>query len=102
MVSMADLIVLGGCVGIENAAKKAGHKVTVPFTPGRGDASQDQTDVYSFGLLEPRADGARITAQASDRRSQTRFNDVHMFRGAGHARAGRVLQRRELPGFDSR
>ena len=59
MVSMADLIVLGGCVGIENAAKKAGHKVTVPFTPGRGDASQDQTDVYSFGLLEPKADGFR-------------------------------------------
>ena len=59
MVSIADLIVLGGCVGIENAAKKAGHKVTVPFTPGRGDASQDQTDVYSFGLLEPKADGFR-------------------------------------------
>jgi len=59
MVSIADLIVLGGCVGIENAAKKAGHKVTVPFTPGRGDASQDQTDVHSFGLLEPKADGFR-------------------------------------------
>jgi len=59
MVSIADLIVLGGCVGIENAAKKAGHKVTVPFTPGRGDVSQDQTDVYSFGLLEPKADGFR-------------------------------------------
>ena len=59
MVSMADLIVLGGCVGVENAAKKAGHKVTVPFTPGRGDALQDQTDEYSFGLLEPKADGFR-------------------------------------------
>jgi len=58
-VSMADLIVLGGCVGIEKAAKKAGHKVAVPFTPGRGDASQDQTDTYSFGLLEPKADGFR-------------------------------------------
>jgi len=58
-VSMADLIVLGGCVGIEKAAKKAGHKVHVPFTPGRGDASQDQTDSYSFGLLEPKADGFR-------------------------------------------
>ncbi len=58
-VSIADLIVLGGCVGIENAAKKAGHKVTVPFTPGRSDASQDQTDVYSFSLLEPKADGFR-------------------------------------------
>ena len=59
MVSMADLIVLGGCVGIENAAKNAGHKIKVPFTPGRGDASQDQTDVHSFGLLEPKADGFR-------------------------------------------
>ena len=58
-VSMADLIVLGGCVGIEKAAKKAGHKVKVPFIPGRGDASQDQTDAYSFGLLEPKADGFR-------------------------------------------
>jgi len=53
------LIVLGGCVAIENAAKKAGHKVTIPFAPGRGDASQDQTDVHSFGLLEPKADGFR-------------------------------------------
>ncbi len=59
MVSIADLIVLGGCAGIEKAAKKAGQKVTVPFTPGRGDASQDQTDTYSFGLLEPKADGFR-------------------------------------------
>ena len=53
------MIVLGGCVAIENAAKKAGHKVKVPFTPGRGDTSQDQTDTYSFGLLEPKADGFR-------------------------------------------
>jgi catalase-peroxidase len=59
MISIADLIVLGGCVGIEKATKKAGHKVTVPFAPGRGDASQDQTDTYSFGLLEPKADGFR-------------------------------------------
>ena len=58
-VSLADLIVLGGCVAIENAAKKAGHKAKVPFTTGRGDASQDQTDTYSFGLLEPKADGFR-------------------------------------------
>ena len=58
-VSIADLIVLGGCVALEKAAKKAGHKITVPFTPGRGDASQDQTDVFSFGLLEPKADGFR-------------------------------------------
>jgi len=58
-VSMADLIVLGGCAGIEKAAKKAGQKVNVPFISGRGDASQDQTDTYSFGLLEPKADGFR-------------------------------------------
>jgi catalase-peroxidase len=58
-ISLADLIVLGGCVGIEEAAKKAGHTVTVPFTPGRMDASQEQTDVESFAVLEPRADGFR-------------------------------------------
>ena len=59
IVSMSDLIVLGGCVGIEKAAKKGGYKVNVPFTSGRGDATQDQTDIYSFGLLEPKADGFR-------------------------------------------
>ena len=58
-VSLADLIVLGGCAGIEKAAKNAGQKITIPFTSGRGDASQDQTDEYSFGLLEPKADGFR-------------------------------------------
>ncbi len=58
-VSIADLIVLGGCVGIEQAAKKAGKKIEVPFSPGRGDALQEQTDIHSFGLLEPRADGFR-------------------------------------------
>ena len=58
-VSMADLIVLGGNVGIEIAAKRAGHKVNVPFLPGRGDARQNQTDIHSFGLLEPQADGFR-------------------------------------------
>ena len=58
-VSLADLIVLGGCVAIEAAAKKAGHEVKVPFTPGRTDASQEQTDVHSFAVLEPVADGFR-------------------------------------------
>ena len=58
-VSLADLIVLGGGVAVEQAAKKAGHDVTVPFTPGRTDASQEQTDVESFGYLEPVADGFR-------------------------------------------
>ncbi len=58
-VSVADLIVLGGCAAIEKAAKKAGHNVKVPFSPGRGDASQEQTDINSFGLLEPKADGFR-------------------------------------------
>jgi catalase-peroxidase len=58
-VSMADLIVLGGCAAIEKAAKNAGHNVIVPFTPGRTDASQEQTDVQSFAVLEPKADGFR-------------------------------------------
>ncbi|HOD83778.1 MAG: Catalase-peroxidase [Planctomycetes bacterium ADurb.Bin126] len=58
-VSLADLIVLGGCAAVEAAAKKAGHDVTVPFTPGRTDASQEQTDVESFSVLEPAADGFR-------------------------------------------
>jgi catalase-peroxidase len=58
-VSLADLIVLAGCVGIEKAATNAGTPVTVPFTPGRGDASQEQTDVESFAVLEPQADGFR-------------------------------------------
>jgi catalase-peroxidase len=58
-VSLADLIVLAGCAGVEQAAKDAGHKVTVPFTPGRMDASQEQTDAASFAVLEPKADGFR-------------------------------------------
>jgi catalase-peroxidase len=58
-ISLADLIVLGGCAAIEQAAKKAGHSVTVPFTAGRTDATQDQTDVDSFAVLEPIADGFR-------------------------------------------
>lgn len=58
-VSLADLIVLGGCAAIEKAAADAGHKVNVPFTPGRTDATQEQTDVESFAVLEPQADGFR-------------------------------------------
>jgi catalase-peroxidase len=59
MVSLADLIVLGGCAGIEQAAKNAGHDVSVPFTPGRTDASQEQTAAKAFSVLEPAADGFR-------------------------------------------
>jgi catalase-peroxidase len=59
MVSLADVIVLGGCAAVEQAAKNAGHNVTVPFTPGRTDASQEQTDAASFAYLEPAADGFR-------------------------------------------
>ncbi len=58
-VSLADLIVLGGCAAVERAAKNAGHDITVPFGPGRTDASQEQTDVESFAVLEPAADGFR-------------------------------------------
>jgi catalase-peroxidase len=63
-VSLADLIVLGGCAAVEQAAKDAGHEVTVPFTPGRTDASQEQTDVESFAVLEPVADGFRNYIQS--------------------------------------
>ncbi|MEO0784904.1 MAG: catalase/peroxidase HPI [Pseudomonadota bacterium] len=62
-VSLADLIVLGGCAAIEKAAKDAGHNLTVPFTPGRTDAAQDQTDVDSYAVLEPSADGFRNFAK---------------------------------------
>ncbi len=58
-VSLADLIVLGGCAAVEQAAKNAGHDITVPFAPGRTDASQEQTDVETFAVLEPTADGFR-------------------------------------------
>jgi len=58
-ISLADLIVLGGCAGVEQAAKSAGYDVAVPFKPGRTDASQEKTDVESFAVLEPRADGFR-------------------------------------------
>ncbi|MFO1037514.1 MAG: catalase/peroxidase HPI [Geminicoccaceae bacterium] len=58
-ISLADLIVLGGCAAVEDAAKKAGQAVEVPFAPGRTDASQEETDVHSFSVLEPKADGFR-------------------------------------------
>ena len=67
-VSLADLIVLGGCAAVEEAAKKAGHNVKVPFSPGRTDASQAQTDVHSFAVLEPIADGFRNYVQNGQQR----------------------------------
>ena len=66
-VSLADLIVLGGCAAVEQAAKNAGHDVTVAFAPGRTDASQEQTDVESFAVLEPTADGFRNYLQAGQK-----------------------------------
>jgi catalase-peroxidase len=66
-VSLADLIVLGGCAAVEQAAKKAGHDITVPFAPGRTDASQEQTDVESFAVLEPAADGFRNYLRAGQK-----------------------------------
>ncbi len=66
-VSLADLIVLGGCAAVEQAARDAGHDITVPFTPGRTDASQDQTDVESFAVLEPTGDGFRNHIPAGDK-----------------------------------
>ncbi|HKY15047.1 MAG TPA: catalase/peroxidase HPI [Microthrixaceae bacterium] len=68
-VSLADLIVLGGCAAVEKAAKDAGHDITVPFAPGRTDASQEQTDVDSFAVLEPSADGFRNYLQAGEKLS---------------------------------
>jgi catalase-peroxidase len=66
-VSLADVIVLGGCAAVEKAAKDAGHKATVPFAPGRTDASQEQTDVESVGVLEPTADGFRNYVRAGEK-----------------------------------
>ncbi|MGH8940117.1 MAG: peroxidase family protein, partial [Actinomycetes bacterium] len=68
-VSLADLIVLGGCAAVEAAAKSAGHDITVPFVPGRTDASQAQTDVETFTVLEPRADGFRNYLRAGEKLS---------------------------------
>ncbi len=67
-VSLADLIVLGGCSAIEHAAENAGHDVRVPFSPGRTDSSQEQTDVHSFAVLEPTADGFRNYFRSQDKR----------------------------------
>jgi catalase-peroxidase len=69
LVSLADLIVLGGCAAVEAAAKKAGYVVTVPFAPGRADAAQEQTDVHSFAVLEPTADGFRNYLRGGHNRS---------------------------------
>jgi catalase-peroxidase len=66
-VSLADLIVLGGCAAVEQAAKAAGHDVTVPFAPGRTDASQEQTDIETFAVLEPREDGFRNYLRAGEK-----------------------------------
>ncbi|MFD7610695.1 catalase/peroxidase HPI [Streptomyces sp. NPDC059828] len=68
-ISLADLIVLGGCTAVEQAAKNAGVDITVPFTPGRTDASQEQTDVESFAVLEPKADGFRNYIRAEEKLS---------------------------------
>jgi len=69
-VSMADLIVLAGCAAVEQAAKDAGHEVVVPFSPGRTDATPEQTDVEAFAVMEPRADGFRNYARPGDKRRQ--------------------------------
>jgi catalase-peroxidase len=68
-ISLADVIVLGGCAAVEQAAKNAGQDVTVPFAPGRNDATQEQTDVESFAVLEPRADGFRNYLRAGEKLS---------------------------------
>jgi catalase-peroxidase len=68
-VSLADVIVLGGCAAVEQAAKNAGYDITVPFTPGRTDASQEQTDVESFSVMEPKADGFRSYLRSGEKLS---------------------------------
>ena len=78
-VSLADVIVLGGCAAVEKAAKDAGHDVQVPFSPGRTDASQDQTDADSFAVLEPKADGFRnyLAKDQVDRPEQLLVDQAH-------------------------
>ncbi|MDP9095288.1 MAG: catalase/peroxidase HPI [Pseudomonadota bacterium] len=78
-ISMADLIVLGGCAGVEKAANDGGHPVEVPFTPGRTDATQEQTDVHSFAVLEPQMDAFRNYAG----NARGRHEEVHMVDRAG-------------------
>jgi catalase-peroxidase len=82
-VSLADLIVLAGCAAVEKAAESAGHDITVPFTPGRADATQEQTDVESFDWLEPAADGFRNYFEPKHKRQQrrcwlTRLSFLHL------------------------
>src|SRR5690606_25971155 len=72
-VSLADLVVLGGVAAVEKAARDAGHRVDVPFSPGRMDASQEMTDVESFGALEPAADGFRNYYSDDSRLSPARM-----------------------------
>ena len=104
-VSLADLIVLGGCAAVEQAARNAGHEVTVPFRPGRTDASQEQTDVESFAVLEPRADGFRNYLRAGEKLSpETLLLDrAYLLEphragddGAGRRHAGAGHQRRRV------
>jgi len=78
-VSLADLIVLGGSAGIEQAAKNAGHDITVPSAPGRTDASQEQTDVDSFAVLEPKADGFRNYLRAGEKQPAERLLEDRSF-----------------------
>ena len=66
-VSLTDLIVLGGCAAVQQAPKSAGYDITVPFTPGRRDAAQEQTDAESFAVLEPKADGFRNYLRAGEK-----------------------------------
>jgi catalase-peroxidase len=78
-VSLADLIVLGGCAAVEQAAKNAGHDITVPFAPGRTDAAQEQTDVESFAVLEPKADGFRNYLRAGEKQPAERLLEDRAF-----------------------
>jgi catalase-peroxidase len=78
-VSLADLIVLAGCAAVEQAAKNAGHDITVPFAPGRTDASQEQTDVESFAVLEPKADGFRNYLRAGEKQPAERLLEDRAF-----------------------